>query len=147
MRPDPEAKATYRAEQAVGLWEEPELSIEEAQAFADTVLADPWLTDVIGFPSPASVRVGPVEYDPSTGLVAWYLQASQVIGLTVYGRQPATVLHELAHHLADPRSQHGAQFRMAFVLLVGRHLGTRLARELVDAYHEEGLSNGVAPLV
>jgi hypothetical protein len=61
--------------------------------------------------------------------VATYLGGTVTIPLPV---RQTTLLHELAHHLSGPASEHGPDFVQAYTHLLSQEMGPDFAKKLVD---------------
>ena len=116
----------YSAEQRVG-WGDAgrQLTLSASQRFVDQVLADIW------WRNRSSIRSIEVKAGAKNGR-AWAGDGWEgtTIRTSPGSRKPWVLVHELAHHLTQDSTPHGAAYAANYVALVRRFIGERQANDL-----------------
>lgn len=141
---DSQRSKVYKAESVITEPVRNLLTFPECQALVDKILASPWtakkfdprtidrlrkrrvkVTHWAGHGGMATVGV----YDTADGAVF-----GPIIFLSAWARQPAVVIHELAHHIAGLHHGHDYAFAAAELALVRRWMGADAGDRLAASF-------------
>jgi hypothetical protein len=133
---DNQKSRVYRAERQTEIFVaknklEP-LTIKECQKFVNKVLARKAITKVYG------KRMITVEAGRG-GARAFHDWRGRVISAGVWARQPAVLLHEIAHHLAPYHAVHGPEFATILANLYRQILGKDAEEKLLASFALNGV--------
>jgi hypothetical protein len=115
-KPDPQAKALYAWENAWASWGEESMSLEQCQLHAD------WACDLWKVPHV------PVRMQTARKTYSAYDDGDRSIALLRHHMNPATVLHETAHHIVDVA--YGTAFQDHGPAFVGVYADLLIERKL-----------------
>lgn len=104
------------------------MTIPECQKFVNRVLARQSTIKAYG------KRYILVEHGRGGGRASGSYYSGRYITLGVWARQPAVILHEIAHHLAGFDAQHGPYFATVMLKLVRQVLGKEAHEKLLGSY-------------
>lgn len=130
---DTQRAKVYRAEKAIWTEAKP-LTMEETRAYVHLVEKTALWAEMRRFKSPVDVGDG-----RGRRSAAAYASLN-AITLPRWGRQPAVILHEMAHlTVSSTAAGHGPEFARAYLKLVSRFMGTAAAVKLRTAYAAQGV--------
>ncbi len=104
------------------------MTIPECQKFVNRILARKTIIKVYG------KRYIAVEAGKGGGRARGNYYSGRVISLGVWARQPAVILHEIAHHLAGLDAEHGPHYAAVMLKLVRQVLGKEAYEKLLGSY-------------
>jgi putative metallohydrolase (TIGR04338 family) len=104
------------------------MTITECQKFVNRVLARQLIIKSYG------KRYIAVERGKGGGRASGTYYSGRVITLGVWARQPAVILHEIAHHLAGLDAEHGPHYAAVMLKLVRAVLGKEAHEKLLGSY-------------
>lgn len=104
------------------------MTINECQKFVNRILARKTVIKVYG------KRYIAVERGKGGGRATGNYYSGRTITLGVWARQPAVILHEIAHHLAGLDAEHGPHYAAVMLKLVRQVLGKEAHEQLLGSY-------------